>query len=1152
MDKFNKYSCFYIIALVLLFIFLSGCSVPEKYAKSIEQNIENDQGVNGTKMRLFLQAGSEIKSILSWEHFLTFKNFDIIAVDTGIIRAASVNSRSVILPGQTVNTSVFLDATAMGFDGGIFLCCTNLSEVNAKGLHFSAPDDTIDSYEAFNLDSGLSFTLDSNVSGPVAATFRIYGISDHSESELTSDEYSITFFTTHHSNISIQSFRNVPAQDLAETTTADTFFTKLLDELKEYDTSARKSNINKGVDIFSLKTRHKDEDKHGYDSMHVKTLSDSLSAIEQVISNVNGVACTSFVYNSDKDPYSLYSIGDTVYVGASEKSMVHASAQNAKVILANRLIRMIDTNYTFPSSSGGVALKTIPQVGPEMDKYFSLYSNISGLLEVLSDLRYGYSWQKDSEKDQLRKNLISYLSNVANVDNLDKLNPSAFSHIILWYSDYLLYAGLCSYLDNDFYSRYVNHHNLLLDEVKALVDKVAPEYDSNNIVMRFYAAGAFYDMLLEKDRGYLQLLTDKLGQYVDTAGEYGEGFAYLGYLSEIVLPVLYVGLQETYLHGAKSGQKWLPDTSEIVSLYNLIGRNLHRAASNWGELPSIDDCSPAIPYLAPYSLITGEQKYCQFTKDVKKLLDSDMYDNLESAEKTGMDGNAPWRMFLYPYQKSFSGTSDWKQPLDSVRKSGSIVQIPTGSNTDMVTMSVIAEENPQSGGTHDQIDHGAIQLTRYKNNSAGTDPHVDHLIIDPGYPGFQDNKRYLNEWKFCNQNVQMLWDSNFTFSKARSSGADSDKDDDPGRDGTDDEEFLGYNSDIPFDEFAEKEKFIYKDNGGMTGYRYQSPWNIREMVHKYVLNNYKDIQDNVWEVADAIALQKISAKTLSPKSGQGKSQVVNQYRNGAEVRIDYKYPKKQEVFLFIESFWDQRGDFYYSRNIEYEESHYGIRGVYTLGNNYFVIDHLPENGLPSTVSLATSWNMPKNTNRLGSSGWRRFVFEGTTPVMDSLSGLSPESRIELAVAGASDIANDVIPFHTHQSESDTIGTTHLTFENNLQNSKFLITEIRTADISDNLPSVVTQQQDNTTIGDGLVWTRTYSDNSKDLVVYNPGQSTHTVQGITSDAKVWLVHADNSGDWTACNLFNASGRPSFSGFSPTPSVTLHSGSSASGDQYEITF
>ncbi len=114
-----------------------------------------------------------------------------------------------------------------------------------------------------------------------------------------------------------------------------------------------------------------------------------------------------------------------------------------------------------------------------------------------------------------------------------------------------------------------------------------------------------------------------------------------------------------------------------------------------------------------------------------------------------------------------------------------------------------------------------------------------------------------------------------------------------------------------------------------------------------------------------------------------------------EIRIDYKYPK-----YYINCSSVNFGAYYYRKYYCYEESHYGIRGVYTLGNSYFVIDHLPESDLPSTAKLATSWNMPRNTTQLGTSGWQQFVFEGTTPDSANRSGLMPQSRIELAVVGA--------------------------------------------------------------------------------------------------------------------------------------------------------
>jgi hypothetical protein len=288
-------------------------------------------------------------------------------------------------------------------------------------------------------------------------------------------------------------------------------------------------------------------------------------------------------------------------------------------------------------------------------------------------------------------------------------------------------------------------------------------------------------------------------------------------------------------------------------------------------------------------------------------------------------------MFLYPYNNpTLTGPTTWKNSLDSVRHVRSIVQIPVGNDTNSLNMTIIADENPSAGGGHDQIDHGAIQFVRYKNNSAGNNPHVDHLIIDPGYPGFEENKRYINEWKYCNQNVQMLWDSSFSFSTDETDGDHSTVSEQPEKD-ADDEEFLGYRDG---EDFNVTEKFNYKENGGMTGYRYLSPWNVREMVHKYVFRD-GGLQNNMWEIVDANSMQKIDSKTLNPLGGEGKSQVINRYKNGVEVKIEYKYPKPQEKFHIKESFAVMTGQFYYSRNITYEESHYGVRGIYTLGNNYF-------------------------------------------------------------------------------------------------------------------------------------------------------------------------------------------------------------------------
>ena len=1154
----NKIVILFRIFLLSIFPFilnLAGCDVPPIFPKDVAPlNIKDDFGINGTQMRLYLQCGTAIKSILPFEHFMEFGNYDIIGVDTGVIKAATIASGMIFLPQQNISSKPFLDDQKMGYDGGIYLCCTNFSGLSAYGLNLGVPDDTIEGYTAYNLNTGMPFTCADSLPGPVTASFKIYGIADSVVKDLVPVELKITFYGIQHTKASIAMFDSVSAADLQMSTTNDSLFTKLLMDIKAYDLYARSDTTNAGGDILSKKQFHIDsyKPKNGYDSTHIKTLADSIAACDTVIRShifCSDTTCdttydTTLYYRRFNDPFYGYSVGDTIYCGVNEKSAVHASAQNSKVFLTDRLISMIDTTYTFP---GGVGVKTLPPIGPEFDNYLCLYSNISGLLDALNVLKNANTIVKADDSANVYLNLGRFLGKVVGGkgnSDLGSLDPSMFSKFILYYTDYLFYAGLCSYLDDDFFSRYINHHKLLVDEVMLLVDKVADEY-YNNIVIRFYAVAAFYDFLLDRGEQNLVKLVDGLDDFVNSDGEYGEGIGYLNYVSEILLPIVYIGIQEQYLYGQNAGNKWISDTSEVLEMYKKIGEYCLNNAANWGELPAFDDGYPNIPYLAPYSVITGESKYLQFSKDVRRLCDNGMYDSLEHAERVHIHGPAPWKMFLYPYNRSFTGSGNWKHPLDSVRHTGSIVQIPSGTVNDNLNMTVIAEENPEDGGTHDKIDHGAIQFTRYINNTIGNAPHVDHLIISPGYPGFSDEKRHRIEWHYCNQNVQMLLDSTFSFTIneiQHEYPVDSEK---PEED-ADDEEFLG--GDDTSVSFIAREKFNYKENGGMTGYRYMTPWEIREMVHKYVLRD-KGLQNNVWGIVDAMAMSKIPQKTLSRQGGGGKSSVQNRYRNGVEIKIEYKYPKEQELFHYTDYFYTINCGFYYNRNIVYETSYHGIRGVYTLGNNYYVIDHLPQTSLPSTASLAASWNMPKNTTQMGTSGWQQFVFEGTTPINDSSLGLVPRSRIELAVAGANEVdfvCDSTSTFKIKQGDLDTIRTTHISFSNNLNNHKFLIAQFRVCNANNNLSGITSYQIDTTLFSGGIVWKVEYLDGTIDAIVYNPDKNTQIYEGITSDAEVLIMHSDINGVWQTARLFNSTQNPTFSGYSPTPIVTNY------GVQYDIVF
>ena len=60
-----------------------------------------------------------------------------------------------------------------------------------------------------------------------------------------------------------------------------------------------------------------------------------------------------------------------------------------------------------------------------------------------------------------------------------------------------------------------------------------------------------------------------------------------------------------------------------------------------------------------------------------------------------------------------------------------------------------------------------------------------------------------------------------------------------------------------------------------------------------------------------------------------------------------------------------------------------------------------------------------------------------------------------------------------------------------------------------------------------------------------------VEGITSDAKVWVLHADNSGNWLNGRFFNASSNPVFSAAHPSAAAVLTVGSNGVEEQ-DVTF
>jgi hypothetical protein len=154
---------------------LINCTLyPADIASPVFLNsISNDFGVNGTQMRLYLQVEGVVKSILPWEHFLKFRNYDIIGIDSGIIKAATIKKGTIILPDSVVSAATFLDADTMGYDGGIFICCINAPQILSKGLLLSRRDTILDGFDAFNLRNGFTFKVPGTYTAPIVATFEI-------------------------------------------------------------------------------------------------------------------------------------------------------------------------------------------------------------------------------------------------------------------------------------------------------------------------------------------------------------------------------------------------------------------------------------------------------------------------------------------------------------------------------------------------------------------------------------------------------------------------------------------------------------------------------------------------------------------------------------------------------------------------------------------------------------------------------------------------------------------------------------------------------------------------------------------------------------------------------------------------------------------
>lgn len=881
-----------IIAICLLALF-SSCRKRVKddftNATIAGKNIEEAMSLSGRQVMLYIKESGidEVRSVIPFENIYQYNNYDVIDINSGVIKLADISSGQVVTPGSISGS---FDSKNFGVEQ-IFITVDNVVG-NQSALSFTPRDTVIDGKDAYKLENGLPFTFASTETNGVQVSLKfliqsndgtisnmlvlaslaamnefeplvnngfVYGVAGKFIKAVSNDKLVLTFRNKKNTQQAVASLKGA-------ITSSDTYLQGLISSLKTfYDNGVDKVGDEiryKGANKFYKKKYFVDEDDSGFTGIKIIDGETRLKDIYPFlkIHEPSSDRIYNKYYNRKISELTTIGlgIGDTFWFGTNEKSMVDASRSNAKVLLSQNLQKMINPNFVVNSA--------MPRVGAQMDDYFVLHSNLEELLNEMKIFREENPFAKDGSEEFAQLKFIQSLNATIGATGLEGLDPSSFSHIILWYTDYLLYAGLNSYLDGDFFSRYINYNNTTLTELSKIVEFTADDYSNNNIVIRFYAVATLYDLLLGKGHTsnfdkFINLLNDK----VDSSGEYGEGNGYLTYVLDIALPVMYIAMQE-YPNEIPSNAR---------DLFTRIGKNMLNSSPNWGEQVALDDGGTTIPYLAPFSVISTEadnSKYLNFTKQTGELIANGIYNNLEGAELTVQYGDAPMKVFLYPANVMVQ--SPWRSREDCARINGSVVTIPAvyteniGTKTvnSHLNLSIIAENDPSLGGTHDQIDHGAIQLSRYSEEGNDANPHVDHLIIDPGYPKFTDAKRETKEFFYCNQNVQMLIDKS--------------------ADGI---------IDIPFssnktpsgasDEYYGQTPYSKGDFGGMSGYQYYSRDHFIDLLHKYVLDT-NGIQD--WPIAEKMALNKIKAKSLSGDAG-GSSKVLTSYTNGVETQINYHY-----------------------------------------------------------------------------------------------------------------------------------------------------------------------------------------------------------------------------------------------------------------------
>ena len=1045
------------ILMPVLILFLASCKHSDYAANVYAYNIQESFDINNKHSILYVDRGSgSLECIFPWASFVQFGRYDLTNVQNGTIRL-----RTGVTEHGTITYDANLgDANAFNYDH-ILLCWENEGDKEHL-IITSTPITTIGNKKLYDLGNGTS--------GGIAFELQDWGNMNYPEN------FEFSLWGSY--NITDQGTSSTQYVQILENPTSPSAQTAM------FLISFIKSSFS-GLSM---------QEKHNIDPANITD-----ARFQNIITQ-----CTNYVTKGD-----LILKKDIPAAQNNEKDFVGISAENMRKYLADLLLSYIQNSRSHK----------YPAAGDKLDSNLVLYTNVNATLNAMQiygsngdaivylaffdpidALICGWQITVGDAKDRLNDYLDALIGK-----SVDNFTPQDFDDLIWNYTDYLLYAGIICLFNDDFNSRYFNYLDGIVSEMENLMNTIHTAYHDNNFVIRFYAAASLYDFIKNQNRSYYQKFCNYYQAMVDAKGEWGEGYKYLGSdVNDIVLPVLYLATQEKYTYNRDKnsnniGQYWVDrSTDQGIQWCIKTSESMINVSDKWGEIPAIDDGFNFLPWLAPMAVIADDKKYLDYTINNAYLSDNETNDLLLIMN---FSTSLVAQLLTYPYNKTFTISGSYI-PADGVQRSGSgnlglgmggVVKMHISNNSaaynDQISLALITKYSPELPSTHHQEDHGAIQLNRYVDRHNGH-PHVDHLIIDPGYRHFTEDKRDSAQFEFRNQNVLMLYNHDIDAAKDGCTAIFASTDE--------------LNAPL-YDPFSSSRY------GGMPGYNY--------MTHSEVADVFQILFST--SIMQSVAADYVQNSILRGDNAGGNSEVVQTFTNGAQSKIHYEYRLPS-----------------CNNNAVTTQTYKGCnarREIYNLGNSFYVVDRFPISERQIyNISFATSWNLPANS---ASVAGRAGCYTGSLPISGPV-----QSRIQIDVKGCT------VPVVVNNPSYSLAGGTpyqvrQLIFENNnVASSDFMIADISVIDGFESFRTLAAGGESYNTTNNVTVWKKIYTDGSSEIFILNVNNNLYTYSdlNITSDAKIWIIHSD----------VNSTGKVRLFYYS-TVTPSSHTINSQNGGQCDIT-